>query len=677
MAAPEFTEKLSWVVEDDTHQQDIQKQPTYSEPQSITNEYDEAYNEAYQVVDGFYAEAQKDLDFYLGDQWTYQEKNELALQGRAAYVFNKIKRVVNMITGYQRKNRLSSVVTPVENSDQATADQMTELMLYVMQRDGYETISDAFSGALKTGLNLIEVYMDYRYDPLDGDIAFARIPYNSLLLDPFLTKLDLSDCNYLMRRKYMSRRQAKSFLPMYSEVIDELPECARDDKYQFMPEVRQTLGKDILAVDEYWKQNYQDAYLLVDPMTGQMAEMEANFEALALIMQQNPQIQARPIQKPVVERYIIIGKEVISMDVNPLGINKYPFVPFVALFEPETNQYSLKYQSIVRALRDPQVESNRRRSQMTDIIESSINSGFIAKENSVVNPRSLFESGQGKVTWVKEENSLADIQPRIPAQVPPSMFQLQELYDRDIMDISGVTEELLGAADDTDTGITVKLRQGAGLVTLQDLFDRLRYSQKLLSGLVLNFIQRWSPQKVQRILNEQPTQEFYNEEFGKYDSIVQEGVLTDTQRQMFFLQLLRLKEVGEYIPPGLLTKAAPIQGKTDLMQEIQAAQEAESQKAQAQEQMVMEDRAINNQNLTSLTESNMASAEERRTRALANLGLAQERQSGAETDKAQAQLDRAKALKELESMETDRIIKLMNLAKQLEGEPSKETPYEV
>jgi hypothetical protein len=86
----------------------------------IVRMFDSYYNEAYYSWDEFLPLAQTDLQFYLGDQWTNEERDALKNQGRNTFVFNRVRRGIEMISGYQRKNRLSSVVTPLENSDQKT-----------------------------------------------------------------------------------------------------------------------------------------------------------------------------------------------------------------------------------------------------------------------------------------------------------------------------------------------------------------------------------------------------------------------------------------------------------------------------------------------------------------------------------------------------------------------------
>jgi hypothetical protein len=87
---------------------------------------------------------------------------------------------------------------------------------------------------------------------------------------------------------------------------------------------------------------------------------------------------------------------------------------------------------------------NRRRVIELDILESQINSGWIYKENALVNPADVFLSGQGRGLALKTDASMADVQQIQAPQIPPSMIQLSELLAKEVSEISGVNEELLG-----------------------------------------------------------------------------------------------------------------------------------------------------------------------------------------------------------------------------------------
>ncbi|NGX36876.1 MAG: hypothetical protein K1000chlam2_00021 [Chlamydiae bacterium] len=641
-----------------------------STDQSILQDFSELYTDAYYAWDQFFPEAERDLRFYLGDQWDEQEKRQLFQEGRNAFVFNRVRRNINMITGYQRKHRLSSIVLPVENSDQKTADQLSQLLMHVMNYgDGYRTISDCFGGAIKTGWNLCSVWMDYRDDPINGDIKFGRDPYNGFIVDPYFTKLDWSDCDFLMRRKYLGPDQVASLLPGMEDEIHDIYRAgwARDEKFTWLPYQRQPNGQDLMAYNEFFLQKWRNVPVLVDMETGDFTDFDVpkDRQKLLLSMHENLKIVERP-QRYIV-RHVIVNDVVMKTDEDPYGLNEYPFVPFTSIWEPESDQWGLKLQSLIRCMRDPQREANRRRSQMIDVLDSQINSGWIANENSVVNPRSLFQTSQGKVIWRREDAPPGAIEKIPPAQIPPSMFQLQELFDKDMTEIAGINDAAFGIADSgNESGVMMMMRQGAAIVNIQDVFDNLRFAQKQLSQKVLKLIQQWTPEKIKRIINEEPTAEFYDREFTKYDVSVQEGMLTETQKQMYFRQLVDLKQLGAPVTGEMLAEAAPIQGKTKYIEQI--AQMEQQQAQQAQEQQQIQAKVLQSQGEMSQAKaiSDIALSKERYTRAVANMGLEDERAAKAVADRSDAALSRIKAMKELESMDDERIVKYLAIIRSME-----------
>lgn len=642
---------------------------------AIVNEYNDFYEEAYRAWNGFYPLADRDLRFYLGDQWDAQERRKLHEEGRHAFVFNRARRNINMVTGYQRKHRLSSIITPVENSDQLTADQLSQLLLFVMQgADGYRTISDCFGGACKTGWNLMTIWMDYRDDPVNGDIKFGREPYSGFITDPNLTNLDFSDCNYIIRRKYLALDQATSMLPGQSKDVKRLHSMgwSRDNKFTWLPYQKQPNGQDLLAFDELYRQKWKNVPMLVDMETGESLEWNKDEDRLAYFRALYPDMKVIQRPKRYIEKHIILNNQYMRTEINPYGLDEYPFVPFVAVFEPESDLWELKVQSLMRCMIDPQREANRRRSQMIDIFDSQINSGFIADEDSVVNPRSLFQSSQGKVIWRKKDAKPGAIEKMMPGQVPPSMFQLQELFDRDMQEILGINDAAFGIADSgNESGVMMMLRQSAAVTNLQDVFDNLRYSQKMISKKALKLIQTWTPEKVERIINQRPSEQFYNKDFVKYDVGIQEGMLTDTQKQIYFRQLVDLKQLTDAPGQGpitaqMLLEAAPIQGKSTLQKKIEENEQAQAQAAQQQAQAQQKLAQVQNELVQANSIERIATAKERFTRAVANMGLEDERAARAVQDRSSAVLNNIKAASEIQNISQDQLLKALQIVRAME-----------
>ena len=450
----------------------------------------------------------------------------------------------------------------------------------------------------------------------------------------------------------------------------------RDGKFQFIPENYNYGMKNLLTYDEFWYRDYRSQRLLVDTQTGESLEWKnKDEEALSAFLRQYPQITVIEQDIPTVRLAIVVQGRVMYDGPNPMGIDLYPFIPVLGYYNPQIPYFPQRIQGIVRGLRDAQYLYNRRKSIELDILESQINSGWIYKENALVNPKDVFLSGQGRGLALKEEAQMSDVQQIIAPQIPPSMIQLSELLGREVMEISGVNEELLGSAMDDKAGVLSMLRQGAGLTTLQSLFDQLDYSQRLLGRLMLQIIQaNFAPGKVKRILEEEPSPQFYNKTFGTYDAAIEEGFNTTTQRQMNFAQLLQLRQAGVPIPDHLLLDAATVQNKNKLIEAVQEAQKAQAASQQAEAQLASQAQQAQIRLSESAADANQGLGMERASRVMDNRAQAKEREASAIKDREIGLLNLVKALKEIEGMDIRHIEQMLKLSSMLKEKTSAEQP---
>ena len=386
-----------------------------------------------------------------------------------------------------------------------------------------------------------------------------------------------------------------------------------------------------------------------------------------------PNVTTIESQVPTVRLAIVIQGKVFYDGPNPMGIDQYPFVPVFAYYNPQMPYFPWRIQGVARGLRDAQYLYNRRKVIELDILESQINSGWIYKENALVNPADVFLSGQGKGLALKDEANMTDVQQIVAPQVPPSMIQLSEILAREVQEISGVNEELLGSANDDKAGVLAMLRQGAGLTTLQILFDQLDHAQKLLGRIMIDLIQaNYTPGKIKKVLEgKDPAPLFYNKAFGKYHAVVEEGLNTTTQKQMQFLQLLQLREAGIPIPSDVLLNASTMQNKKDLVEAIQKQEQIQMQAQQMQMQSAVQEQQARTELAQARATADRGLGLERASRVEENRALAVERRAAAIKDEEMGLLSLVKALKELEDLDLQQIEKLLslaNLVKDLEQE---------
>lgn len=662
--------------------------PSYytEKDKSILARMEAFYAESVTINQSFWAEADLDTRFFSGDQSLFNDLyGNLPANRRRQFNFNRIRRVVNMISGHQRRTRKSTVVTPVENGDSQTADQFSKVLMWVNNQEGVlETISQSFEGALVTGMNLLQVWVDYRSDPISGNIKVDNCAYNSFLIDPYFRKADLSDCNSIWKRSFVTKRTAISLLPEHSEellgLVGNDNGSSRDAKFNFMPESYQFSMTNLLTYDEFYYRDYRTQKMLADTQTGETLEWSSQDEdKLKLFLKKYPQVTVIEQEVPTVRMAIVVQGKVFYDGPNPTGTDRYPFVPVLGYYCPQMPYYPYRIQGVVRNLRDSQYLYNRRKIIELDILESQLNSGWIHKENALVNPLDVYtQIGQGKALILKDEAQMTDIQQIQSPVIPATTIQLSESLGREIQEISGVNEELLGSATDDKAGVLSMLRQGAGLTTLQTLFDQLDYSQKLLGKIMIDIIQaNFTPGKVKKILEEEePSPQFYNKAFGRYDAVVEEGLNTSTQKQMQFAQLLQLKETGVQIPDEILIEAATIQDKKKLTDKMAQIQQQQQQLQQVQFQSQMEQQKAQIELAHARAQADRGLGLERVSRVQENQALAVERQAAAKKDEDQALLTLVKSLKELDTIDIGHLEKLIKLSQSLKENTQYQQPLD-
>jgi hypothetical protein len=576
-----------------------------------------------------------------------------------------------MPAGYQRQNRKAIECIPIENSDNETANQFSKILRWANNYNNLNyTISEAFLGALITGMNLLSVWIDHRSDPISGDIKVNNLGYNGFIIDPYFKQKDLSDCSYVWTRKYITTETAASLMPKRAAEIKKMRATpSKDTLFNYQPQYYELPMRNLLPWDEFWYMHYRSATMLVDPQTEEMQEWKGEKEQLEAFLAQYPQIETRKMQIPSVKLAIRVNGNVMYHGANPYKVDRYPFVPVVCYHHPDLFASDSRIQGMVRDLRDPQFLLNRRSRIMLEILESQINSGLKVMEDSLVNDKDAFKSGQGQVLFIKKEAplGLGSVEKIPPGDLSAGTIQVIEMLNNSLREISGVNEELLGQAEDDKAGILSMLRQGAGLTTLQIPFDNLDLAMKLIGTLEIDMVQgNFTPAKITRITEEQPTEQFFNRSFQKYDCAVVEGSNTPTQKMTAFKQKLYLRELGLPIPTEDILADATFQNKNETIKKIAQAEDQQRQMQQQQAQVQM---------MELQARANLANA-----RAGADRGLEIERKMEAIKDLNQSELEKVKAIKELYGMDLDHIqkaVEILQVLKQQEIQQVQQVEGEV
>ncbi len=292
------------------------------------------------------------------------------------------------------------------------------------------------------------------------------------------------------------------------------------------------------------------------------------------------------------------------------------------------------------------------------LLQSSLNAGWIYPIDAVPDTKCFRQAsgGDGFLIPLKAGLLPNTIQRIEPVAIPQSLLELSASLADDITKISGVNEELLGAATDDKSGILSMLRQGAGLTTLQTIFDKLDYTQRLFGKIRLQAIRKnFSKGKIRNILGHDPDQRFFTSHSQKYSITVEEGNYSASQRQMELQQLIHFKELGIPIANKSIVRAAFISNKKQVIEDMEEEQQqqAQQQQAQAQQQAQVDQSKI--QSELSKARLNMIAGQEK-------IAKIHELEASAAHKEMEADLNLVKLAMELEDVQFNQLKDAFDLA---------------
>jgi hypothetical protein len=664
------------------------------------NEIRGEFQENYRYSHDYWAPFVKDAQVYTlassGYTWSDDERKSLIKEGREPIEFNIMRRPLQFYSGYLRDHLNQIIYSPVEGSDQKTADQFTKLSYYVWDKGlGYPTFLDAADEAFKSGISLCGIQMDYSKDFINGDISFFKRTYNSFYLDPTFTSINLSDCSFAITRDLVDKQYIKQLLPFVDpQFIDDLSMSYRDDKFmQYHPEFTTFSRKrNLLAYDQYYKRVTKTRKFLVDMKSSyyrditdldkqeidklklginRFKNMRENADELGIDEREIPQIEIRSVERGFVELNIMLNGQRVYCGEDKTGVNQtYPFVPLICYMEPSIWMPSQRIQGISSSLWSNQRQFNKRHMKIIDMMDSDISTGFKYLIGSVPDPQDLQQSGQGKIIGIDPENApqgMDSVQQLQGGGCNPALVQYQQVLDQLSLTLANVNESILGVDEGGNTQISGRLaevRIAQGLRGNRKIFDNIETSQLCLGSIILKTIQEhYPPGKVERILAEQPTEQFYEKEFEQYDAVIKEGVRSKSQKDAYYYELVNLKKDGLVdVPQAELIRALSMTGLSDLEEAMTKQDQMIAAKSAQEDEL----RQAQMELLAASKEEKLGLAQERRSRVISNLALKDERESEAQQNMAQAALDRSRAITEIAKMNEDRILRVLAFVNQLE-----------
>lgn len=428
--------------------------------------------------------AAEDYAFYAGDQWAKEDLAALKEQQRPAITINKVRPLIALLSGWQRLNRYEPDFLPRTADDLSLCKVRKGLTKFVLDRSDYEyKESRIFLDGIICGRGWLAAEYEWNYEKLDGDIVIRRVSPFDMYVDPEAKEPDLADAEYVCRARWVTKEKIKNVYPEQAEVIegfvdrydkDEQPEKADAEPLWYSRE-----SKKCRLVEIWYREHYAKTIHILPDGVGVVPSDD--------LPSGTPVPEGtRTVRLPQARvKYVtLLGDVVLEDGDSPYRHGDFPFVPFVADYTGEVAD-EFDVQGIIRSLKDPQREVNKRRSQSLHIINTTANPVYWVKEGTMApgDFQRFKERGAiaGGVFKYAAERPLREE----AAAFPMALAQMEEISTHDLRAISGINPEMLGEAMPSGTsGKAIELRQRQSITQIAALFDNLRLSKKRLLSLL-------------------------------------------------------------------------------------------------------------------------------------------------------------------------------------------------
>lgn len=537
----------------------------------------------------------EDYGFKWGTgQWSAEDKAVLATQKRPGLTINKIRPLMNLLSGYQRINRYDPILLPRTADDGEKAKKATALTSWVFDTTDYlAEESLAFSDGITCGRGWLSPTYAWDEETERGDIVIERRSPFDIYPDPECRKYDMSDANFICDAAWVNKSDLISTFPEHEEMINALVAQYDSDE----PDER--------GDRTYWYDNATFKVRLVRQWYRTTTHKEKTTDWG----------ETRKVRVKKIRVASYIGDLVLEDVESPYTHGMFPYIWFLPDWDGEGDIP----RGVVRDLKDPQREINKRRSQLLHILNSMANRGWFEKVGSLSpeEHRKLEMMGSTPGIVVKYN----DQQPNAfdTTQLPTAFAQIEQACTSDLKEISGINEEMMGMnVPASASGRAIELKQQAAITSIATMLDNLRRTKKQVmrmlwghrgrKGLIQEYI---TEEMAVRITDDNGKAGFmklnaktpipnpvtgelpWTDENGEVMATVMDDVTTwefdiiladeptsPSGRTAAFWKLLEAQKAGVPVPPDILLEASDIPQKEQIKQKMAMMAQQQAQPPQ-------------------------------------------------------------------------------------------------
>lgn len=566
----------------------------------VLEQIKERWNAAADDSVEWYDRAREAYEFYLGiGQWDEEVIRTLDTEGRPHFTINLIFPIVNLLAGYQRQNRTDIKLFPRHGGTISIANLGTELMKHTMDMsDGdYET-SDCFLDGLisaKGWLTIDRVFMD---DPLRGDLVVHKESPFDILEDQNNRSYDVNKGDYIFKTFWWNKKELELAFPGKTKNLDEAFETqdwGLDRYYEHVdtgdyPTDPTIVGdrqderyKTHYRVREQYYKQWENCVILFELATGRKRRLIGDEieKAKRLVTKANREYKIIERSQPVLYKTTSVGELLLEHIRDPFdGLTLFPFFRFAPYW---VDGYVM---GVVDNLKESQQEVNKRRSQALHHLNTTANSGWVVgsdRNKQAIQNLEKFGSKPGVILSKADfDNYLERITPN-PLDV--GHFALADQAAKDMQNISGINPSLLEQVPEgKESGRAKMLRQQAGLVVSEIIFDNFARTQKQLGIFLWEIIRRtdvYSEQEIMSIVQESNLKSFIKQGpegqqiidispirswyLGRYGIKVSRSTNLPTVKMANFEMALDALRAGLPIPPDIIMELSDLPNKDEIV----------------------------------------------------------------------------------------------------------------
>ncbi|MHA2088022.1 MAG: portal protein, partial [Promethearchaeota archaeon] len=339
-------------------------------------------------------EMKEDFRFFLNDQWSDAEKELLTSKSRPHFSLSNLQAIVNVVTGYQRQNKLDIKYFPVEEGDVETASFFTDVVKKIMDNcNGDMEISRAFTNAAICGYGPTKLELDYSKDWINGQINLSwASPFKSFI-DPYFEREDLEDVEYIISPLLILKKQLMSLFPNRIKEIKLMDGVERDTGlYGATGDDTFKVRGERIKICEVERKIWKEKTAIYDPATDDLQifdnQDKETKEKLKYIKAMFPNLVLITKRVPEIEKIIKAGgngvedsKEILYRGAPSFSNKFFSNLPIFCTFTGAYHEYfELRLQGLIRSRKDAAREVNKLRSGLLFQIVTDATGGWIAEK---------------------------------------------------------------------------------------------------------------------------------------------------------------------------------------------------------------------------------------------------------------------------------------------------------